>query len=110
MKVGCKIIHLELVLIIGITAKRLAKGISKTAENVEIILQVRNEVGASLTEVEESTIGGQPAFIETNDCTFSLPDLSSQSGWLGNDPFDCFICGFYQSFIVYRRISYLSRE
>lgn len=65
-------------------AKKLSRGISRTAENDGVISQIRNELSASLAEVDESSGSStqlQTAHaLETNDCTFSLPDLSNQSG------------------------------
>lgn len=63
-------------------AKKLSRGISRTAENAGVISQIRNELSASLSEVEEqaSSINSQFNALETNDCTFTLPDLSNQSG------------------------------
>jgi hypothetical protein len=64
------------------TAKKLSRGISRTAENAGIISQVRSELCVSLAEVDESIphTNGHNGSLETNDCTFSLPDLSTQSG------------------------------
>lgn len=64
-------------------AKKLSRGISRTAENACVISQIRNELCASLSEVEEpSSLSSQFNALETNDCTFTLPDLSTQSGEL----------------------------
>lgn len=61
-------------------AKKLSRGISRTAENACVISQIRNELCASLSEVEEpSSLSSQFNALETNDCTFTLPDLSTQS-------------------------------
>lgn len=90
-KVNHSQINFENCLLIFIyLAKKLSRGISRTAENALVISQIRNELSASLAEVEESTsvassvsnIGQQQqiASLETNDCTFTLPDLSNQSG------------------------------
>ena len=69
--------------ILFVAAKKLSRGISRTAENAGVISQIRNELCASLSEVEEpSSISSQFNALETNDCTFTLPDLSTQSGKL----------------------------
>ena len=67
------------IFIIVITGKKLTRGISRTAENAGIISQVRNEM---LIDVDEanSQPNCQINTLETNDCTFTLPDLSTLSG------------------------------
>jgi len=61
--------------------KKLSRGISRTAENVGIISQFCDKMSASLTEVDESSLpNNQTNTLETNECTFTLPDLSSLSG------------------------------
>jgi len=71
--------------------KKLTRGISRTAENAGIISQVRNEM---LIDVDEanSQPNCQINTLETNDCTFTLPDLSTLSdefrGFLENELID----------------------
>ena len=78
-----------------LSAKKLSRGISRTAENAGVISQIRNELCASLSEVEEpSSISSQFNALETNDCTFTLPDLSTQSG---NDLY------IFYSFILHKK-------
>ena len=66
------------------SAKKLSRGISRASENVPIISQMRNELCIALAEVDESTANSLQQYgLETSDCTFTLPDLSTQSGESG---------------------------